>query len=64
LDIEEGDGNDNSQMKNKLVKEYYHQAWKMLKTELKIEEHHSYQHLSCTNPILQLRNSQLVKKGA
>jgi hypothetical protein len=60
LGIEEGDGNDNSQMKNKLVKEYYHQAWQILKTELKIEEHHSYQHLSCTSPSVQLWNSQMV----
>jgi hypothetical protein len=62
LDIE-GDGNDNSQMKNKLGKEYYHQARHILKTKLKIEEHHSYQHLSCTNPSVQLWYSQLVKKG-
>jgi len=59
----EGDGNDNSQMKNKLVKEYYHHAQHILKTELKIEEHHSYQHLSCTNPSEQLWYRQLVKKG-
>jgi hypothetical protein len=62
LGIEEGDGNDNSQI-NKLVTEYYHQAWQILKTELKIGEHHSYQHLSCTNPSGQRWNSQLVKKG-
>jgi hypothetical protein len=45
LGIEEGDGNDNSQI-NKLVTEYYHQAWQILKTELKIEEHHSYNTLA------------------
>jgi len=34
LDTEEGDGIDNSQMKEKLVKEYYHRVWQILKTEL------------------------------
>lgn len=36
LDIE-GCGIDNSQMKGKLVKEYYHQIWQILKTELHLE---------------------------
>lgn len=34
MGIEEGDSIDNSQMKNKLVKEYYLWVWQILKTEL------------------------------
>jgi len=34
LGIEEGDGIDNSQMKDKLVKEYYHRVWQILNSEL------------------------------
>ena len=34
LGIEKGDGIDNSQLKDKLVKEYYCQVWQILKTEL------------------------------
>jgi len=37
LGIEKGDGIDNSQMKEKLVKEYYHLIWQILKTELNLK---------------------------
>ena len=58
----EGEGTDNSQIKDKLVKEYYHWVWQNLKTAKIEEQDHSYQHLSCTIPTLQLQNSQLVKE--
>ena len=50
-------------MMDKLVKEYYCQVWQIFKTVKLKEQDHSYQHLSCTSPSLQLRNSQVVKKG-
>jgi hypothetical protein len=34
LGIEEGEGFDNSQMKDQLVKEYYYQVWQIIKTDL------------------------------
>jgi len=34
LGTEEGEGFDNSQMKDQLVKEYYRQVWQILKTDL------------------------------
>jgi hypothetical protein len=37
LGIEEGDGIDNSQMKDKQMKEYYHPVWQILKTELNLK---------------------------
>jgi hypothetical protein len=37
LGIEEGDGIDNNQMKDKLMKEYYHPIWQFLKTELNLK---------------------------
>ena len=57
----QGEGTDNNQMQNKLVKEYYHSDQQILKTELE-EQDHSYQYLSCISPSLQLQNSQLGKK--
>ena len=37
LGTEEGDGTDNSQMKEKLVREYYCWVWQILKTELNLK---------------------------
>jgi hypothetical protein len=37
LGTEKGDGIDNSQMKEKLVKKYYHLIWQILKTELNLK---------------------------
>jgi len=37
LGTEEGDGIDSSQMKEKLVKEYYCRVWQILKTDLNLK---------------------------
>jgi hypothetical protein len=37
LGTEEGDGIDNSQMKDKQVKEYYHPVWQILKKDLNLK---------------------------
>jgi len=37
LGIEEGDGIDHSQMKDRLVKQYYRRIWQFLKTELNLK---------------------------
>jgi hypothetical protein len=61
LGIEEGEGIDNSQMKDKLMREYHHQFQQILKTELNSKNKITpYQHFCCTCPSLQLWNSQLV----
>jgi len=62
LGIKEGDSTDNSQMKNKLVKEYYLPFWQILETELNSKHNITAQHLSCTSHSLQLWNYQLAKK--
>jgi len=38
LGIEEGDGIDNNQMKDKLMKEYYHRIQQLIKTELNLNK--------------------------
>jgi hypothetical protein len=64
LDIEEGDSIANSQMKSKVVKEYYLQFWQISQDRVKLKaQDHSYQHLSCTSPSLQLWNSQLANRN-
>jgi hypothetical protein len=62
LGLEEGEVIDNSQMKESLLKEYYHWVQQIFKTAKLEEQDHSYQHLCCTSPSLQLGNSQLVRK--
>jgi hypothetical protein len=59
----EGESIDNSQTKDKLVKEYYRWVRQILKKKLNSVQNQSYQHLSCTSPSLQLWNSQLFTKG-
>jgi len=67
LGIEEGDdGIDNSQMKDKLVKEYYCRIQQFLKTMLNLKNKTTAinQHASCNISSLQLCNNQLIKKSS
>jgi hypothetical protein len=59
--ITKGEGTENNQKQNKLVKKYYHRVQQILQAQLD-EQDHSYQYLSCISPSLQLQISQLGKK--
>jgi len=61
LGTEEGEGFDNSQMKDQLVKKYYRQVWQILKTDLNSKNSITAVNTSAVT-VLQLQNRHLVRK--
>ena len=63
LGTEEGEGFDNSQMKDQLVKEYYRQVWQILKTDLNSKNNiTAVNTLAVTVPVYSFRRGIWLRK--